>query len=67
MSKQNLDEQIKSMMCKSKNILQGKTWECKVCGKEGIKDAISTLKHTISQVLSTSVKYVERQPDPEML
>ena len=37
---ENLDEQIKSMMCKSKNILQGKNWECNVCGKEGIKDAI---------------------------
>ena len=37
---EDLDEQINSMICKNRNSLQGKNWECKVCGKEGAKDAM---------------------------
>ena len=54
---EKLDEQIKSMMCKSKNILQGKTWECKVCGKEGIKDAIR--KHIEAHHIAGVVHFCE--------
>ena len=54
---ENLDEQIKSMMCRSKNTLQGKNWECKVCGKEGIKDA--TRKHIEAHHIAGVVHYCE--------
>ena len=54
---ENLDEQIKSMMCKSKNILQGKNWECNVCGKEGIKDAIR--KHIEAHHIAGVVHFCE--------
>ena len=54
---ENLDEQIHSMMCKSKNVLQGKNWECNVCGKEGIKDAIR--KHIEAHHITGVVHFCE--------
>ena len=53
----NLDDQIKSMMCKSENTLQGKNWECNLCGKEGIKDAIR--KHIEAHHITGVVHFCE--------
>ena len=53
----NLDDQINSMMCKSENTFQGKNWECNLCGKEGIKDAVR--KHIEAHHITGVVHFCE--------
>ena len=54
---EDLDEQINSMICKNRNSLQGKNWECKVCGKEGAKDAMR--KHIEAHHITGVVHFCE--------
>ena len=54
---EDLDEQINSMICKSRSSLQCKNWECKVCGKEGAKDAMR--KHIEAHHITGVVHFCE--------
>ena len=52
-----LDDQINTLMSKSKEESQGKAWKCKVCGKEGIRDAIK--KHIEAHHINGVVHFCE--------
>ena len=57
MDVRELDDQINTLMSKSKEESQGKAWKCKVCGKEGIRDAIK--KHIEAHHINGVVHFCE--------